>query len=141
MKKIFFYTLLILVLLKPAYALALEDIQKRVGDIIRECHWEVHVKDYTGGYRNKWRSFDHEQNFKLTIKDTELIIYDYKLEKNWGTFKIVSDNNIYIIAVKIFDFIEGPSVDSITYNYKDGYTVLLSNDFEFGITAQTGWCK
>ena len=54
-EKNYLYTFfLILVFSKFAYA----------QNIVLECTWDAHVKDYTTD--NTWKTFDHNQNFKLT---------------------------------------------------------------------------
>jgi D-alanyl-D-alanine dipeptidase len=129
MKKLFLCIFLFLIFLKPTFA----------QNIVLECIWDAHVKDYTQD--NKWKSFDHNQYFKLTIKNKELVIYDYLLKKDWTHFEIKNQNNKYIIATTISNYADGPSADFITYRKKDGYTVYMGSDYEFGLTAQTGYCK
>ena len=129
MKKLSLYVFLILVFSKFAYA----------QNIVLECTWDAHVKDYTRD--NTWKTFDNNQNFKLTIKSKELIIYDYLLKTDWTPFKIKNRNSKYIIGTEVSNYADGPSAGFITYKKKDGYTVYMGSDYEFGLTAQTGYCK
>ena len=130
MKKLSLYIFLVLIFFKPVYA----------QNIVLECEWGAHVKDYTTD--NKWKTFDHNQNFKLTIKNKELVLYDYQLKMDWKPhFKIKNQNSEYIIGTDVSNYADGPSVGFITYKKKDGYTVFMSSDYEFGLTAQTGFCK
>ena len=130
MKKICLFILLSLIFFKPVNA----------QNLVLECEWDAHVKDYTT--LNEWETFDNKQFFKLTIKDDELIVYDYLLEFNWmPNFVITNKNKDYIIANIVQNYAEGPSASFITYQIKDGYTVFMGSSHEFGLTVQTGYCK
>ena len=130
MKKICLFILLSLIFFKPVNA----------QNLVLECEWDAHVKDYTT--LNEWETFDNKQFFKLTIKDDELIVYDYLLEFNWmPNFVITNKNKDYIIGNIVNNYAEVPSASFITYQIKDGYTVFMASSHEFGLTIQTGYCK
>jgi len=129
MKRLSLFIFLSLILFKPVYG----------QNVVLECEWDVHVKDYTT--KNEWETFNNNQFFKLTIKNKELVIYDYLLEKNWPAFTIKNINRDYVIGTRVANYADGPSAGFITYRTKDGYTVFMSSDYEFGLTTQTGYCK
>ncbi len=130
MKKLFLLIFLSLIFFKPVYG----------QNVVLECELDAHVKDYTK--KNEWETFDHNQFFKLTIKNKELVLYDYLLKMNWEpNFTIKNKNRDYVIGTVVNNYADGPSARFITYRKKDGYTVLMGSDYEYGLTTQTGYCK
>ena len=109
-------------------------------EIVLECKWDVHAKDYTED--NRWITFDQMQKFKLTIKKNEMVLYDYLLGFNWKPpFEIKNNNKDYIIGTVVENLADGPSTSFITYTKQNGYTVMMSSDYVFGLTVQTGYCR
>ena len=110
-------------------------------NLILECSLDAHIKDYTED--NTWLTFDHNQKFKLKIKDNKMIIYDYTIEMEWFPhFKIQRKNRNFLIGTHSGSPNEERGFAGlITYRVKDGYTVFMSTTDEFGLTVQTGYCK
>ena len=112
-------------------------------EIILECSWDVNAVDYPNSGRNsEWITFDHNQKFKLKIKDNEMVIYDYLLEYDWEpSFIIAKENEKYLVGVEIDNTPDGPVAAILTHIFEDGFTTMMSTDYYFGLTVQSGYCK
>ena len=81
-------------------------------------------------------------NFRLTIVDEEITLYDYGLEFEYTPpYSVVINNSKYITAIMADTMEEGPFGSILTHIKSDGYTVTMDTDYEFGLTINTGYCK
>ena len=53
----------------------------------------------------------------------------------------VTTTSVFYWFEDSLNFDDFPSAGFLTYKKKYGYTVFMSSDYEFGLTAQTGYCK